>query len=102
MFKCKRTNEVVSVSVVQGYTFYNASLDEDLFLHEVYLAVSDTAKAEAKDIDIAKLPYNFSHNRELVQAVQQGSLSDVLHSIDNNTRPLEYCEAVLVQAFISK
>lgn len=102
MFKCKRTNEVVTVSDNPNYVFTNNSLDEDLMLFETYLAVSNTAKEEAAALTISTLPSNFSHNRELLAAVKCKDLHGVLLSIDNNTRPLEYCEAVCVQVFINE
>lgn len=102
MFKCNRTNAIVSLSDVQGYVFYNPELDEDLLTFETYLDVSAGAKQEALELNIATIPANQSHNKELMLAVQGSDILDVLESVDNNTRSLEFCEAVLVQAFLNK
>ena len=101
MFKCKRTNSVVALSQVKGYTFYNPELDEDLYLVEVYLDASDDVLNEAKTLDIETLPLDMSHNTELMQAVKNRDFKGMLLSVDNNTRPLEYCEKLVFQVYLN-
>lgn len=102
MFKCNRTHEVLTVSDNPNYVFYNAALDEDLFVFEAYLDVSNAAKSEASTLTVEDIPVNFSHNKALLAAVASKDLRAALESTGNNTRPLEYCEAVCFQVLLNE
>ena len=66
MILCLRTNNRVAVSPVATYSFYDAELDEDLYMIETYLDVSQDAKDEAKSLKEQRcVPENFSNDSQL-------------------------------------
>ena len=67
MFICDRTNTPVTLSSVDGYTFYCAELDEDLYLIEATLKCSDAAREEALILMEQGIPYGYSSDPELEQ-----------------------------------
>lgn len=99
MFKSLRTGHRLDVSQLDGYLFEDREADESLFFFESFLDVSENAKNEASEIDLTTYE---SVNPKLMQAVKGRNIRHVLEAVDNNTRCLEFCEAVLVQAYITQ
>lgn len=74
-FVCERTgkNDLV-ISALDDYLFTNSDLDEDLYLFEVKLNVSDKAIMEAKLLyndGNVQIPENYSTDKELESFVRK-------------------------------
>lgn len=72
-FVCTRTgHNALLLSTLEDYLFTHPEIDEDLFLMEVKLNVSDEAVAEARQIfDKQEIPENFSNDKELTAFVKK-------------------------------
>lgn len=71
MFICDRTNTPVTLSEVDGYMFYCAELDEDLYLIETTLKCSDAARDEALVLMEQGIPVGYCSDPELEQYARE-------------------------------
>ena len=95
-----RTNQPVTLSEVEGYAFFNG--EEDLYLIEVVLKASETAREEGRQLVQSHIPHSFSNDNQLMQFVRKivsGEIIDMqeFKALDVWQQSyLEYDQAVLI------